>query len=70
MGKMVYTKPPNSRNCEPGTMDEDTNAPPLSPQSNGNCERFYKTILNKFYQTTVRKRVYGDLETPQKDLDE
>lgn len=41
-----------------------------SPQTNGICERFHKTVLNEFYQITFRKKVYGDLETLQKDLDE
>ncbi len=26
-----------------------------SPQTNGNCERFHKTILNEFYWVTFRK---------------
>jgi transposase InsO family protein len=41
-----------------------------SPQTNGICERFHKTILQEFYQVTFRKKVYSDLETLQKDLDE
>ena len=39
-------------------------------QTNGICERFHRTILNEFYQITFRKKVYGDLESLQKDLDE
>jgi transposase InsO family protein len=42
----------------------------MSPQTNGICERFHKTILQAFYQITCRKKLYGDLETLQKDLDE
>jgi len=34
------------------------------------CERFHKTILNEFYQVTFRKKLYGDLDTLQSDLDE
>ena len=41
-----------------------------SPQTNGICERFHRTILNEFYQITFRKKVYSDLESLQKDLDE
>jgi hypothetical protein len=41
-----------------------------SPQTNGICERFHKTILQEFYQVTFRKKLYEDLETLQKDLDE
>ena len=40
-----------------------------SPQTNGICERFHKTILNEFYQTTFRKKIYEDLESLQVDLD-
>jgi transposase InsO family protein/molybdenum-dependent DNA-binding transcriptional regulator ModE len=41
-----------------------------SPQTNGICERFHKTILQEFYQVTFRKKIYKDIETLQTDLDE
>jgi transposase InsO family protein len=41
-----------------------------SPQTNGICERFHKTVLNEFYQITFRKKVYTSIEELQKDLDE
>jgi transposase InsO family protein len=41
-----------------------------SPQANGICEHFHKTILQEFYQVTLRKLLYNDLESLQKDLDE
>lgn len=41
-----------------------------SPQTNGICERFHKTILQEFYQVTFRKKLYVALEELQKDLDE
>jgi len=41
-----------------------------SPQTNGICERFHKTILNEFYRIAFRKKVYTSLEELQKDLDE
>ena len=41
-----------------------------SPQTNGICERFHKTILNEFYQITFRKKIYASIEMLQKDLDE
>ena len=41
-----------------------------SPQTNGICERFHKTILQEFYQVTFRKKIYQDIETLQADLDE
>jgi len=40
------------------------------PQTNGIVERFHKTILNEFYQTAFRKKVYSTLEQLQADLDE
>lgn len=40
-----------------------------SPQTNGICERFHKTILQEFFQVTFRKKVYADIETLQQDLD-
>lgn len=41
-----------------------------SPQTNGICERFHKTILQEFYQVTFRKKLYGNLDELQADLDE
>lgn len=40
-----------------------------SPQTNGICERFHKTILNEFYQVAFRKKIYTTLEELQADLD-
>ena len=40
-----------------------------SPQSNGICERFHKTVLDEFYRVAFRKKVYGSIEELQKDLD-
>jgi len=42
----------------------------MSPQTNGICERFHKTVLQEFYQITFRKKLYGSLEELQKELDE
>ena len=41
-----------------------------SPQTNGICERFHKTVLQEFYQVAFRKKLYGSLEQLQQDLDE
>ena len=41
-----------------------------SPQTNGICERFHKTILQEFYQVTFRKKIYRDIEELQADLDQ
>lgn len=40
-----------------------------SPQTNGICERFHKTILDEFYKVAFRKKIYEDLESLQRDLD-
>lgn len=41
-----------------------------SPQANGFCERFHKTILEEFYQIAFRKKIYATLDQLQTDLDE
>jgi len=41
-----------------------------SPQSNGICERFHKTILNEFYQVAFRKKLYRSIEELQADVDQ
>lgn len=41
-----------------------------SPQTNGICERFHKTILEEFYQIAFRRKIYRSLEELQTDLDE
>jgi transposase InsO family protein len=41
-----------------------------SPQTNGICERFHKTILQEFYQIAFRKKVYQNLSELQSDVDE
>jgi hypothetical protein len=40
-----------------------------SPQTNGICERFHKTILNEFYRVAFRKKVYRSIDELQADLD-
>jgi transposase InsO family protein len=40
-----------------------------SPQTNGICERFHKTVLHEFYQVAFRKRVYASIDQLQADLD-
>jgi len=41
-----------------------------SPQTNGICERFHKTVLDEFYRVAFRKKIYRSLEELQQDLDE
>jgi transposase InsO family protein len=40
-----------------------------SPQTNGICERFHRTILNEFYSVAFRKKIYKSIEELQIDLD-
>jgi transposase InsO family protein len=37
---------------------EHTHTKAASPQTNGICERFHKTILQGFYQITFKKKIY------------
>jgi len=41
-----------------------------SPQTNGICERFHRTIQEEFYAIAFRKKIYRSLEELQKDLDD
>lgn len=41
-----------------------------SPQTNGICERFHRTIQDEFYRIAFRKKVYESIEQLQTDLDE
>ena len=49
---------------------EHTKTKARSPQTNGICERFHKTILNEFYQVTLRKKIYASIDELQVDLDQ
>jgi len=40
-----------------------------SPQSNGICERFHKTVLDEFYRVAFRRKIYNNLDELQADLD-
>jgi transposase InsO family protein len=48
---------------------EHTKTKTQSPQTNGICERFQRTILNEFYQVAFRTKVYSSIEELQVDLD-
>jgi transposase InsO family protein len=41
-----------------------------SPQTNGICERFHRTLKQEFYDITFRKKLYQSVEELQTDLDE
>ena len=40
-----------------------------SPQTNGVCERFHKTILYEFYSVAFRKKIYRSIDDIQEDAD-
>ena len=40
-----------------------------SPQTNGICERFHRTIQEEFYAVAFRKKIYNSIEELQQDLD-
>ncbi len=40
-----------------------------SPQTNGICERFHRTIQDEFYAVAFRKKIYSSIEGIQADLD-
>ena len=40
-----------------------------SPQTNGICERFHRTIKDEFYDIAFRKKLYSSVEELQTDLD-
>lgn len=40
-----------------------------SPQTNGICERFQKTMLDEFYRIAFRKKIYRSLDELQVDGD-
>lgn len=48
---------------------EHTKTKARHPQTNGIVERFHKTMLQEFYQTTFRKKLYKTVEELQTDLD-
>ena len=40
-----------------------------SPQTNGICERFHRTMQDEFYSVAFRKRLYNTLDELQADVD-
>jgi len=48
---------------------EHTTTKAYSPQTNGICERFHKTMKNEFFDIAMRKKIYTSLDSLQQDLD-
>lgn len=49
---------------------EHTRTKAASPQTNGICERFHKTIKEECYERLFRRKIYTTLEDLQTDVDE
>lgn len=48
---------------------EHTRTKAYSPQTNGICERFHKTMKQEFYDIAFRRKIYGSVEELQQDVD-
>lgn len=48
---------------------EHTKTKAYSPQTNGICERFHKTMKTEFWDTALRKKIYNSLEELQNEAD-
>lgn len=48
---------------------EHTRTKAYSPQTNGICERFHKTIKDEFYEVVFRRKLYRSLDELQIDVD-
>ncbi|KAA6316298.1 hypothetical protein EZS27_033371 [termite gut metagenome] len=48
---------------------EHTKTKAKSPQTNGICERFHRTMQEEFYATAFRKKIYQTIDDLQADID-
>jgi transposase InsO family protein len=48
---------------------DHTKTKAMSPQTNGICERFHRTIKEEFYSIAFRKKIYNSIQQLQNDLD-
>ena len=63
-----YCGNPERHECELYLAVEDidhSRTKTKSPQTNGICERFHKTVLNEFYRVAFRKKVYRSIDELQ-----
>ena len=49
---------------------DHTRTKAYSPQTNGICERFHKTMKEECYERLFRRKIYISLESLQSDVDE
>jgi hypothetical protein len=59
---------PNIACLMPTSQNHHARTKTKSPQTNGICERFHKTVLNEFYRVAFRKKVYRSINELQADL--
>ena len=67
-----YCGNPESHDYELYLAVEDidhTRTKARSPQTNGICERFHKTVLEEFYRIAFRKKLYRGIDELQADLE-
>ena len=48
---------------------DQTRTKAKSPQTNGICERFHRTVLDEFDRVAYRKKIYRTIDELQADLD-
>ena len=48
---------------------EHRNTKVHSPQTNGSCERFQRTLKDEFFSVQLRRKCYGSVGELQEDLD-
>ena len=64
---MRASRVPTLSGCREHRSHQDQSS--QSPQTNGICERFHKTILQEFYQIAMRKKIYNTIDELQAYLD-
>jgi transposase InsO family protein len=66
-----YCGNPGHHDYEPFFAVEDidhTRTKTKSPQTNGICERFHRTVLDEFYRVAFRKRIYRTIDELQTSI--
>ena len=48
---------------------EHTKIKVSSPQTNGICERFHRTMKQEFYDSAFRRKIYNSVEELQTEVD-
>ena len=59
----------NTSSISPSRDIDHSRTKTKSPQTNGICERFHRTVLDEFYRVAFRNKIYRTIEELQADLD-